>query len=146
MRVLISTLVLLSAAVLGGCSDDDHAARLRAAGPRPTLAALLKVASVDAGAGKFGQCLACHSIGKGALDLAGPNLHGILGKPVGGASPNYGYTYALSAAGGRWDDARMDAWIAAPMRFAPGTKMTFAGVPDPLDRADIIAYLRTQAD
>ncbi|MGE7206757.1 c-type cytochrome [Sphingomonas sp. NPDC019816] len=137
-------IALLSTLVLTGCGDGDRAARLKAAGPNPSLDALMKVADADAGARTFGQCLACHTIGKGELDRAGPNLHGIMGKPVAGGSDRYGYTAALKKVGGVWDRPTMDRWLTAPQRFAPGTKMTFAGLSDPLARADVIAYLERE--
>lgn len=140
----LSTLAILSCLSLMACGDDNRAARLKAAGPRPSLDALMRVADADAGGRTFGQCLACHTIGKGELDRAGPNLHAIMGKPVAGASERFGYTAALMRVGGRWDRATMDRWLTAPQRFAPGTKMTFAGLDDPLARADVIAYLERE--
>lgn len=133
-------------ALLAGCgSDDRHDERLRAAGPDPSLAALMQVADARAGEAKFGQCFACHRISPGAPDLGGPNLYGVYGRPMGQNSPRFGYTAALRDAGGRWDDATLDAWIADPKAVVPGTNMQFGGVPDRLDRADIIAYLRSQS-
>ncbi|KTT71633.1 c-type cytochrome [Sphingomonas sanguinis] len=135
---------LLSCLALGGCGDDGRAERLKAAGPNPSLDALMRVADADAGARTFGQCLACHTIGNGELDRAGPNLHGIMGKPVAGGSVRFGYTAALMKVGGRWDRATMNRWLTSPQRFAPGTKMTFLSLPDPLARADVIAYLERE--
>jgi cytochrome c len=66
------------------------------------------------------------------------------GSPIGGNSPRYGYRAALQDVGGDWTRERMDAWLANPQRFAPGTSMRFPGVGDPLVRADLIAYLETQ--
>ncbi len=57
------------------------------------------------------------------------------------ADPRFGYSQALIDHGGRWDAAAMDAWLAAPSRMVPGTRMMFGGIADPLTRADIIAYL-----
>ena len=139
-----SVLALLSCLALAACGDDNRAERLKAAGPNPSLDALMRVADADAGARTFGQCLACHTIGKGELDRVGPNLHGIMGKPVAGGSARFGYTAALMGVGGRWDRATMNRWLTSPQRFAPGTKMTFPGLPDPLARADVIAYLERE--
>jgi len=139
-------LVLLSgsALVLGGCGDDRREERLKAAGPQPSLEALMKVASANAGKRKFRQCAACHSMLEGAMDRGGPNLFGVFGKRFGTNSSRYGYTAALTRAGGTWDERTLDAWIAAPASVVPGTTMQFGGVPDALDRADLIAYLSTQ--
>ncbi|MBB4859310.1 cytochrome c [Novosphingobium chloroacetimidivorans] len=106
----------------------------------------MRVADADAGARKFGVCAACHRVANGAPDAGGPNLHGVFGRQMGTNSRRFGYTAALIGAGGRWDSAMLDAWIADPRKVVPGTSMLFVGVPDPLDRADIIAYLRRQTD
>ncbi len=139
-------LALSAALLLAGCGggDADRAGRLRSAGPNPDLAALLRVADVGAGRRAFGQCAACHTIGAGGQALAGPNLHGIIGRAVA-SNPRFGYTQALIDHGGRWDAARMDAWLAAPMQVVPGTRMAFAGVRDPMERADLIAYLQSES-
>lgn len=139
-------LMMGALSLLAGCGggDADRAGRLRSAGPDPDLPALLRVANVDAGRRAFGQCAACHTIGAGGQSLAGPNLHGIMGRDVAG-NPRFGYTQALIDHGGRWDALRMDAWLAAPSRVVPGTRMAFAGVRDPMERADLIAYLRSES-
>lgn len=143
IRRQLATLWLMIA--LAGCSDERREERLRAAGPEPDLAALLRVADADVGGGKFARCSACHTIAAGGPNLAGPNLAGIHGKGLAQGNPRFGYTAALLAAGARgrrWDDATLDAWLADPQAVVPGTSMRFAGIPDPLDRADIIAFLR----
>lgn len=139
--------IAIVALLLAGCSSDGHSsedreARRRAAGPAPTVAA--RVASASAGAVLFTRCSACHSIGRGAPDLGGPNLFGVMGQEIGQNSQRFAYTAALQKVGGRWTPERMDLWLANPKRFAPGTAMGFAGLADPLDRADVIAYLQTQ--
>ena len=139
-------LMMGALSLLAGCGggDADRAGRLRSAGHDPDLPALLRVADVDAGRRAFGQCAACHTIGAGGQSLAGPNLHGIMGRDVA-SNPRFGYTQALIDHGGRWDALRMDAWLAAPSRVVPGTRMAFAGVRDPMERADLIAYLRSES-
>lgn len=92
----------------------------------------------------FRRCTACHTIGRYAGDTDGPNLYGVLGGPVGERRPRSAYTAGLKALGGTWDAARMDQWLANPRRMVPGTTMAFAGLADPKDRADVIAYLATQ--
>ncbi|WP_176593746.1 cytochrome c family protein [Sphingobium sp. EM0848] len=140
-RIVVALMLVLS-----GCGNDRHDERLRAAGPNPTLDALLKVADANAGARKFSQCEGCHKISRDAPDIGGPNLHGVFGRRMGQGSARYSYTAALIDAGGRWDSRTLDAWIANPQEVVPGTKMQFAGVADPLDRADIIAFLKQQSD
>ncbi|WP_343228415.1 c-type cytochrome [Sphingomonas yunnanensis] len=133
-------------ALLAGCGDGDVAARRKALAANPTLATRLAAADAGRGARLFGQCAACHTIGAAAGDRNGPNLHGAMGAPVAGVSPRYGYTAALRGRGGRWTDAAMDAWLTDPAAVAPGTAMRFPGVRDPLDRADLIAYLHRQSE
>lgn len=138
MRAAGAAVLLL----LTGCGDDGVAARRARLGADATLAARLASADASRGARLFGACAACHTIGAGAGDRNGPNLHGVIGRAVAGGSARYGYSAALRARGGRWDAAAMDAWLRDPARVAPGTTMRFAGVRDPIDRADLIAYLR----
>ena len=140
---LLASFILLS---LSACGDDRREERLRAAGPDPSLDALLKVADADAGARKFGVCAGCHKASKGAPDFGGPNLYGIVGRRMGQNSSRFGYSAALVEKAGRWDAATLDAWIANPRQVVPGTNMQFMGVGDPLDRADIIAFLERQSD
>jgi len=135
---------MLACVLLAACSGDDREARRRAAGPSSDLAAHLRVANIDSGERLFGRCAACHAIRRGATDRNGPTLFGVMGAPVAQVSARFGYTAALQRVGGRWTPARMDAWLSNPQRFAPGTSMGFAGLADPLDRADVIAYLQAQ--
>lgn len=129
---------------LAGCADSDREARRRAAGTNPSRRALMSVADARAGQAAFGACAACHTIRRNGGDRNGPNLFGVMGAPVAGSSARFGYTAALRQTGGRWTPERMDRWLAGPQVFAPGTSMRFPGVRDPLERADIIAYLAQQ--
>jgi cytochrome c len=136
----------LIAVLLAACGDGDRDARRAGLGSDPGLTALLRAADPGAGGRAARQCLACHTFAEGGGDRAGPNLHGVMSRAVAGGSARYGYTDALARVGGRWDAARMDRWLADPARFAPGTTMRFAGIADPLERADVIAYLATLSD
>jgi cytochrome c len=73
----------------------------------------------------------------------GPNLFGVLGRDI--ASRN-GFTYStsLSDKDGKWDFAKLDLWLARPKLFAPGTKMSFTGLSNAQERADLIVYLNLQ--
>ncbi|WCS22984.1 c-type cytochrome [Methylobacterium sp. NMS14P] len=139
-RIAALALALLAAA----CSDDGRERR-RALGETPKFDDVMRVADAERGGRLFGQCAACHTISPGAGDRNGPGLYDVLGKPVASNSRRYGYTGALRSLGGVWTPERMDLWLAAPAKLAPGTSMSFPGLPDPLDRADLIAYLRTQS-
>jgi len=143
LRLMIAALAGLSLSACGG--DKTHDARLAKAGPNPSLAALMRVADPQIGDRKAASCKACHTFDAGGPDMAGPNLHGAYGQPMGRNRPGFGYSAALRDAGGNWDDATLDAWLKNPQAVVPGTAMMFGGISDPLNRADVIAYLRSQA-
>lgn len=134
-------LAVALACALAGCTDGDRAARRAAAGPHPQFEDWMRVADPDAGRRLFARCAACHANRPGAADRNGPNLAGIVGRSPGQGSRSFAYSYALRNAGGIWTRARLDAWLADPQRTVPGTTMPPPGLTDPLDRADLIAYL-----
>ena len=112
-----------------------------AAGAAPEAAAV--VGDAAKGQKSFAKCAACHTATPGGPNGIGPNLAGVAGAGVGKHSAGYAYSDALKAKGGTWDDATMDAWLTDPAKFAPGTKMSFAGLSDAQERANIIAYLKS---
>jgi cytochrome c len=93
----------------------------------------------------FNKCAACHNAEKGGANALGPNLWGVMGEPVG-KGHGFAFSDALSGKGGTWDFATMSEWLANPKKFAPGTKMTFAGLSNPEDRANVIAFLNAHSD
>jgi cytochrome c len=105
------------------------------------------LASADAAAGEqvFKKCTACHNADKGGANALGPNLYGVLGAPIG-KGHGFAFSPALSGVGGTWNFENMSAWLASPKKFAPGTKMTFAGLSNPQDRANVIAFLNAHSD
>jgi cytochrome c len=106
---------------------------------------LLAAADPAAGQQVFAKCAACHTINKGGANGIGPNLWGSMGKAHGHV-PGFAYSDALKSKPGVWDWTSMDAWLASPRKYAEGTKMTFAGLSKPEDRANLIAYLNQQSD
>ncbi|HEX8580095.1 MAG TPA: cytochrome c family protein [Allosphingosinicella sp.] len=110
------------------------------------IAALLAGANAAKGEGVFKKCTACHTVAKGGPNGTGPNLWGVLGAPIGKHAAGFAYSPALSGKGGNWDWESMSAWLKSPRDFAPGTKMTFAGLGKAEDRANLLAYLNTQSD
>ena len=107
------------------------------------IAAFLQTADAAKGADVFKKCAACHTITPGGPNGLGPNLHGIMGQPVA-AKAGFAYSDALKSKGGSWGFEEMSAWLLSPKKFAPGTKMTFAGLSKPEDRANILAYMNAQ--
>ena len=106
------------------------------------FAAITGPALAQDGAALFNaQCKSCHTL-TGSNGPAGPTLKGVSGRKIAGAA-GYAYSTALGAKAGTWSDAQLDAYLAGPSAFAPGTKM-FNKVADPKARAAIIAYLKTQ--
>ena len=106
------------------------------------LGTVLAAADPAAGEKLFAKCTACHTINAGGANGIGPNLNGVLGKPIGKHVAGFAYSADLPGKGGTWDYANMDAWLKSPKAFAAGTKMSFAGLSKPEDRANIMAYLK----
>lgn len=106
--------------------------------------ALLATADVAKGEQSFKKCQSCHTVNAGGANGIGPNLHGIAGDAVAGNRGGFAFSDGLKAKGGTWDAATLDAWLKNPKAFAAGTKMTFAGLADAQERANVIAYLNAQ--
>jgi cytochrome c len=107
------------------------------------IAVRLAAADVAKGAEVFKQCTACHTINQGGASGIGPNLYASVGKPHGHVA-GFAYSDGLKAVPGNWTFDALDAWLTSPRKYAPGTKMTFAGIANPQDRANVIAYLNSQ--
>ena len=109
----------------------------------PETAAPKPVAAVaKTGEDVFKKCMACHTVTPEGRNGIGPGLHGITGRAVASA-PGFTYSNGLKAKGGVWDEANLDAFLTAPAKWAPGTKMMFAGINDAADRKALIDYLAT---
>jgi cytochrome c len=111
----------------------------------PPVTPLLAKADVDHGAQIARQCQACHNFAKGGPNMVGPNLWGVVGGPHDHKA-DYSYSEALQKFPGNWDYESINKFITKPQAYVPGTKMGFAGLKKPEDRADVIAWLRQQAD
>ena len=90
----------------------------------------------------FVACKACHSVVKGQRSGVGPNLNGVMGRSAA-SLPDFKYSPALKNSQLRWDEKSLDAFLAAPAKKVPGTRMAI-GMADPAKRAAIIDYLKTQ--
>ena len=108
------------------------------------LETLLAAADPAKGEATFKKCTSCHTINSGGANGIGPNLYGIVGKPIGKHAPGFAYSTDLAGHGGNWDFANLNDWLASPKKFASGTKMSFAGLGSAEDRANLIVYLNAQ--
>lgn len=115
------------------------------AAPTIPLSVLLASASVDRGASAVRKCQSCHNFGEGEPNKQGPNLYHIVEASKAHAD-GFAYSDILlqqKAEGQVWSYENLDAFLTNPRAYAPGTKMAFAGVRSPEERADILAYLQT---
>jgi len=144
--------LILSAATLlalGGCSKpaDEVANGTDTSTPETnaeSASAPVAYASLkgDAAAGEaaFAQCKVCHSLEEGKT-MIGPTLHKVIGRAAGSVA-GYGYSESLKSSGIVWSEEKLFAYLEKPQAVVPGTKMSFAGYPDPQKRADVIAWLK----
>ena len=103
------------------------------------------LASADAAKGEqvFKKCAACHNADQGGANALGPNLYAIMGA-AHAAKPGFAYSDALKSKPGNWDWQAMSDWLKSPKAYAPGTKMTFAGLSKPEDRANLMVWLNSK--
>ena len=139
---------------LAACSDssDETAApsppaREKTDAERQALLASLPAPYSDGdlenGRRVFARCRSCHTIVEGGPNMTGPNLCGVFGRTAG-THQGYNYSNAVRQAGFVWDAERLDQWLTRPRDFLPGNKMSFAGIPMPDERRDLIAYLKVE--
>ena len=121
------------AAAAAGSPPAASAATAPASAPAPAPAPEIS------GEQAFAMCTACHSRDAGAPQRMGPNLRGVVGRKAG-SNPGFDYSPALKASNITWDAAQLDAYLAAPAKHVPGTRMVIA-VPDPARRQALIEYL-----
>jgi cytochrome c len=108
-----------------------------------SIEALLAAADPAKGEAAFKQCQSCHTATQGGANGIGPNLYGVVGEAAAQGRGGFAFSDALKGKGGKWDDATLNEWLKNPKAYAPGTKMTFAGISNDQERADVIAYLKT---
>ncbi|MCW3783363.1 c-type cytochrome [Defluviimonas salinarum] len=106
----------------------------------PDFATLLASADAAAGEKVFGKCKACHKLD--GSNGTGPHLDGVVNRAVG-AVAGFGYSDAMAGHGGTWDPETLSAFLEDPKGNVAGTKMSFAGLKKPEDRANLIAYLQS---
>lgn len=134
-----------NAYIVEGLEVDAVSASKASAEPEVDILALLQTASVDKGAKVAKKCVSCHAFEKGGANKIGPALWGIVNRDVASVD---GFTYSgvLNEMAGDWDYDALNGFLENPKKYAAGTKMAFAGLRKPQDRAAIIAYLNAQGD
>jgi len=116
-----------------------------AAAQEVPIATRLAKASVEKGQAVAKQCQACHTFEKGGPNRVGPNLWGIVGEPRG-QGRGFNFSAAMKAKGGNWTFEELDKFLTNPRGYISGTAMTFAGISNDQQRADVIDYLHTLSD
>jgi|TARA_B100001123_G_scaffold362383_1_gene419517 cytochrome c len=113
-------------------------------GPENILV-LLASANISDGEKVFKKCTACHSIAKGGKNKIGPALWGILGRQAGSMN-DYKYSKAMAGHGKKWSFEEMNNFLIKPKDWIKGTKMSFAGLKKPEERAAVILYMNQSSD
>jgi len=115
----------------------------------PGAALADEIGDAERGAEVFDYCSGCHEVGKGAENGIGPHLNGIFGRPAASVADDYHYSEGLERAGADglvWHLDTLDAYLENPKTLVSGTRMSFDGLEDPQERADVLAYLRKFSD
>jgi len=131
MRAKLAIIAISLLGVLGGCRGSEPQGDRYAAEP------------VGRG-GPADACVVCHSVEKNGPFRSAPPLWGVVGAKKARFAW-FGYSLALEQAGGTWTEAELDAYLADPDGFLPGTKKTLTGIPAP-QRAAVIAYLASRPE
>jgi cytochrome c len=124
---------------------EEGGGKTEAAAPSEPIEVLLAKASVEKGEATAKQCGICHTFEKGGPNRVGPNLWGIVGSERG-EGRGFSFSAVMKAKGGKWTFEELDKFIKDPRAYIPGTAMTFAGIRNDQQRANVIDYLHTLAD
>lgn len=132
---LLAALVLVSPALMGPAAATDA--------PATDAASLDITGDAKAGKGVFKKCKACHTV-KAGKNKSGPSLYGVVGAQAGKA-PDFAYSAALQEARLVWDIETLSRFLSDPKALVPGNKMSFRGLDNQSDIADVIAYLHHES-
>lgn len=111
----------------------------------PPVTPLLAKADLAAGEASSKKCAACHTFGKGEPNRIGPNLFDVVGRKPG-AVAGFAYSKPMASTAEEWNYEHLNKFLANPKASVPGTKMAFAGISKPEERAALIAWLRGKSD
>jgi cytochrome c len=158
--ILVGGMITLSAGILTDFIYKPHheteaskeggaeggAAPAAPAGQKPVEPVLGLIAKADASKGEniAKKCQTCHSFDQAGTNKVGPGLYGVVGRQSG-THEGFAYSDAMKSHGKPWTFAELNKFIAGPKAHIPGTKMTFAGLPNVQDRADLFAWLDKQS-
>ncbi|WP_303978896.1 cytochrome c family protein [Dongia mobilis] len=130
--------------VEAAATESAAAAATPAAAPVSSVP-MIAAADVAAGEKAAGKCKTCHTFEKGGPNRVGPNLWNVVGGKSAHAE-GFAYSEVIANLNITWDYDHLDQFLANPKAYAKGTKMSFAGLKKPEERAALIRWLRDQAD
>ncbi|CAO4847287.1 MAG: hypothetical protein CNLJKLNK_00388 [Holosporales bacterium] len=133
--------------VIEGVANSAQTGSVETAHHAPEIAPFLVHGNAENGEKIFKKCLQCHTPNKGGAHKTGPNLWGIVNNSYAHAD-EFAYSKALKDLHGKekWTPEHLNQFLFKPRQHIPGTKMSFVGIKDDQERADLIAYLNTQSD
>ncbi|WP_273720074.1 cytochrome c family protein [Bartonella sp. ML71XJBT] len=125
---------------------DTSKGKQQVSSPSLSLNERLQRGNLENGRKIFRQCAICHISGRNEAGRVGPVLWDIVNRPLA-ASPSFAYSRALRAnSHQRWDFTNLDRYLQSPRRAFLGTTMSFRGIKNDQDRADLLLYLRSLSD
>lgn len=132
--------------VAGAAGEAAGQEAAPAEGATEDIGVLLATADPAAGQKEAKKCAACHTFDEGAANKQGPNLWNVVNRPIASVA-GFGYSSALQGLSDQlWSYEDLNGYLTKPKDFAPGTKMSFAGIKKAEARANLIAYLRSLSD